>query len=121
MNRVTNKAVKTLLVLALAVGVFAQPIRVGGNVQSANIVKKVNPTYPAAMKAQRVEATVMLEVLISKEGVPESISVQDTSIPREFSDSAIDAVKQWQYRPTLLNGEPVEVLTTVQINFTLAK
>lgn len=118
-----NKVLKTLLVLALTVGAFAQskPIRVGGNVQSANIVKKVNPVYPVAMKAQGLEATVMLDVMISKEGAPTSISVQDTGVPRDFADSAIEAVKQWQYKPTLLNGEPVEVITTVQINFTLAR
>ncbi len=118
---VMNKVLKTLLVVALTVGAFAQPIRVGGNVQAANIAKKVNPVYPVAMKAQGLEATVMLDVTISKEGVPVTISVRDTSVPHEFSDAAIEAVKQWQYKPTLLNGEPVEVLTTVQINFTLAK
>ena len=117
-------ALKIVVCLALAVvAAFAQPkqIRVGGNVQQANLVQKVAPSYPVAMKAQGLEATVLLNVVISSDGTPTSISVQDPSVPREFSDAAIDAVKQWRYKPTLLNGEPVEVLTTIQINFTLAK
>ena len=102
---------------------FAQPkqIRVGGNIQQINLVKKVAPMYPVAMKAQGLEAVVLLNVVISGEGVPTSISVQDTTVPREFTDAAIEAVKEWQYKPTLLNGEPVEVVTTVQINFSLAR
>lgn len=119
-----KQALKIVVCLALAVvAALAQPkqIRVGGNVQQANLVQKIAPSYPVAMKAQGLEASVLLNVVISSEGVPTSISVQDTSVPREFSDAAIDAVKQWRYKPTLLNGEPVEVLTTIQINFTLAK
>ena len=115
---------RLLLPMILAVAALAQstgPIRVGGNVQSANLIKKVAPAYPASMKALRMEATVLLNVTISKEGVPEAISVASTEVDHDFTDAAVEAVKEWRYRPTLLNGQPVEVITTVQINFTLAQ
>jgi TonB family protein len=126
MTKALRVAIWVLAVVAMvATGgtAFAQPkqIRVGGNIQQMNLVKKVAPMYPVAMKAQGLEAVVLLNVVISGEGVPTSISVQDTTVPREFTDAAIEAVKEWQYKPTLLNGEPVEVVTTVQINFSLAK
>jgi TonB family protein len=123
MKKAVRVAIWVLAMAAMAGTVIAQPkqIRVGGNVQQMNLVKKVAPTYPVPMKAQGLEAVVLLNVVISGEGVPTSISVQDTTVPREFTDAAIEAVKQWQYKPTLLNGEPVEVVTTIQINFSLAK
>ena len=117
-------AIRFFLSALLAVAAVAQshaPIRVGGNVQAANLIQKVTPEYPAAMKAQRMEATVVLSVTISTEGVPSAISVQSTEVDREFTDAAMEAVKQWRYKPTLLNGEPVDVLTTVQVNFTLQR
>ena len=122
MTKALRVALWVLAVVAMVATVgtaFAQPkqIRVGGNIQQINLVKKVAPMYPVAMKAQGLEAVVLLNVVISGEGVPTSISVQDTTVPREFTDAAIEAVKEWQYKPTLLNGEPVEVVTTVQINF----
>jgi TonB family protein len=122
-----KNAIRTLLpLLAAVVGLAQAPavpsvIRVGGNVQAANLVTKVAPEYPAAMKAQKLEATVALSVLIDAKGVPVSMSVVDPSVPREFVDSAIEAVKQWRYKPTLLNGQPVEVMTTIQVSFTLAQ
>ena len=73
-----NAVVKTLIILALAaIAAVAQPkqIRVGGNVQQANLVQKVAPSYPVAMKAQGLEATVLLNVVISSEGVPTAISI----------------------------------------------
>ncbi len=94
-------------------------IRVGGNVQQANLVNKVTPVYPAQAKQDRVQGTVQLEVIIDKEGRVESVSVLGG--PDPLVQAAVDAVKQWTYRPTLLNGEPVEVQTTVTVNFTLAQ
>jgi protein TonB len=98
-----------------------QPIRIGGNVMSANLVKKVAPAYPPDMKAQRLEATVVLQMTISTEGVPTSFNNQSAEVNQQFVDAAIEAVKEWRYKPTLLNGEPVEVLTTVTVNFTLSQ
>ena len=99
----------------------SRPVRIGGAVMAASLVTKVNPAYPADMKEQRQEATVVLQTVISKEGIPQSLSVQTTDVNRSFVDAALDAVKQWRYKPTLLNGEPVEVITTITINFTLSQ
>jgi len=113
-----------LVPLMLSLAAFAQapqPIRVGGNVQAANLIEKVAPKYPVSMKAQGLEATVVLNVTISTEGVPTAISVESIAVDHDFTDAAMEAVKQWRYRPTLLNGQPVEVITTVQVNFTLQK
>lgn len=114
---------RSFLPLLLAITACAQSnvIKVGGEVQAKNLITKVTPGYPAAMKVRRLEASVQLAVLINTEGVPVSMSVQDPGGPSDFSDAAIEAVKQWRYKPTLLNGQPVDVMTTVQINFTLAK
>jgi protein TonB len=99
----------------------SKPIRVGGNVAAHNLIKQVKPVYPADMKAQGIEGTVELQALISKEGVPQSLNSQSNDVNRAFVDAAIEAVQQWRYKPTLLNGEPVEVITTVTINFTLSQ
>lgn len=107
---------------AVAALVQAQnPIRVGGNVQQQNLVKKVAPVYPAAMKAMGMEAVVTLNVTISKEGVPTAINVESTNVDHDFTNAAMEAVREWRYKPTLLNGEPVEVITSVTVNFTLSK
>jgi protein TonB len=94
-------------------------IRVGGNVAQANRVSAVTPVYPAEAKQSRIQGTVKLEITIDKEGHVANMSV--VSGPAELVRSAIDAVRQWVYKPTLLNGEPVSVLTTVDINYTLAQ
>jgi protein TonB len=106
------------IVLALA---FAQdtPIRVGGNVQAANRVYVVTPVYPQEAKENRIQGTVRLEITIDKEGHVGPMSV--VSGPPELIQSATDAVSQWVYKPTLLNGEPVSVLTTVDVNYTLSQ
>ncbi len=114
---------KTILLgLVLTLGLSAQaPMRIGGNVMQASLLKKVAPAYPSEMKAQGLEAAVVLEVRISAEGVPESINVQSADVNKVFSGAAIDAVKEWRYKPVLLNGQPVAVITTVTVNFTLAR
>jgi protein TonB len=106
-------------VLAFAQTAPPSPIRVGGNVQQANLVSRVTPAYPADAKRDRVQGTVRLEVTIDKEGHVQSLSVLEG--PQVLVQSAVDAVSQWVYRPTLLNGQPVEVITTVDVNYTLAQ
>ena len=98
-----------------------QRIRVGGNVQAVNLITKVNPVYPADMKEQRLEGVVVLQAVISTDGVPMSLNSQSADTNRSFVDAAIDAVRQWRYKPTLLNGQPVEVITTITVNFTLSQ
>jgi len=92
-------------------------IKVGGNVQSANMVSKVPPVYPAWAKQAGVSGVVRLTAVIAKDGTVQELHLLEG--PPLLVQAAMDAVKQWVYRPTLLNGQPVEVETTVDINFTL--
>ena len=94
-------------------------IRVGGNVQSARIVRQPKPTYPPLAKQARIQGTVRFEAVIAKDGTIQQlrlVSGHPLLIP-----SAQEAVKQWVYQPTQLNGEPVEVATTIDVNFTLSQ
>ena len=95
----------------------ADRIRQGGNVQAANLIEQVNPIYPPLARQARIQGVVVMEAVISKEGSIESLRVV-TGHPL-LNQAALDAVKQWKYRPTLLNGEPVEVITTVTVTFNL--
>ncbi len=97
------------------------PIRVGGNVQAARLLQQVKPMYPADLQAQGIEGTVLLSALIAKDGTPSSIKPQNTSVNAEFVSAAEEAVKQWRYQPTLLNGEPIDVLTTITVDFRLER
>jgi len=92
-------------------------IRVGGNVQAANLIRKVVPVYPADAKNAGIQGTVRFQVIIGKYGQVQD--VQLVSGDPALVQAAKDAVQQWVYKPTLLNGEPVEVVTTVDVNFTL--
>jgi protein TonB len=92
-------------------------IRVGGNVQAAKMVRQVQPIYPQIAKTAHVQGTVILHAVIAKDG---SVSeLQYISGPPLLMKSAMDAVREWKYQPTLLNGEPVEVDTTISVIFTL--
>jgi protein TonB len=92
-------------------------IRVGGQVQSAKIVSQPRPVYPPLARQARIQGTVRLEAVISKEGSVEELKV--ISGHPLLIQSALAAVQQWRYEPTLLNGVPVEVITTIDVNFTL--
>jgi protein TonB len=81
------------------------------------IVLKTQPVYPPIAKAARQSGTVVLQATISKTGSIENLHV--VSGPAMLQQAAMDAVRQWRYRPYLLNGEPVEVETTVNVIFTL--
>jgi TonB family protein len=96
-----------------------QRIKVGGNVQAAMLLTRVQPVYPDLAKQARVEGVVHLAVIIAKDGTIQEI--RSLGGPSLLIQSAMDAVKQWVYRPTLLNGQPVQVETTVDVNFTLAQ
>ncbi|HZQ55710.1 MAG TPA: M56 family metallopeptidase [Bryobacteraceae bacterium] len=98
----------------------SKPIRVGGNVAESNLIRKVQPVYPPSAKAAGVQGTVTIEAVILKDGTPASLDVL-SSPSDDLSESALEAVRQWRYRPTLLNGEPVEVVTDIQINYTLSQ
>jgi protein TonB len=94
-----------------------QRVRVSSGVTQGNLVNKVQPVYPPIAKSARIQGAVILQAIISKNGVVENlraISGHPMLIP-----SAVEAVKQWRYKPYFLNGEPVEVETTITVNFTL--
>ena len=93
-------------------------IRVGGQVEAAKLIYKPTPEYPPLAKMARIQGTVRLEAIIAKDGTIQDLKV--LSGHPLLVKSALDAVKQWRYQPTLLNGEPVEVVTEIDVNFTLA-
>ncbi len=90
-------------------------VRISGGAIAKNLVSKVNPVYPDEARAAHVEGTVVMQARISKNGHVDNLAV--ISGPQPLQAAAVDAVKHWVYRPYLLNGEPVPVLTTVTINF----
>jgi len=90
--------------------------RVAADVQAAKLLRRVAPVFPPAARANQTQGAVVLDALIDKEGKPSSLRVINNIDP-ELAKAAVDAVKQWQYRPTLLNGEPVEVATTITTSF----
>jgi len=92
-------------------------IRVGGNVQAASLVNKVTPQYPPIAKTAHVSGTVVLHAIIAKDGSIQEL--QYMSGPPLLMKSAMDAVREWRYKPTMLNGDPVEVDTTISVVFSL--
>ena len=96
-----------------------QRIRVGGNVQKALQLFTPSPVYPPLAKQARIQGVVKLNAIISKEGLIEQLNV--VSGHPLLIPSALEAVKRWRYKPTLLNGEPVEVITQIDVNFTLTQ
>ena len=93
-------------------------IRVGGMVQAAHLTFQVKPDYPEALQKQGIEGTVILSAVIGTSG--QILSLSPFSDPNPIlTKTAMDAVRQWRYTPTLLNGEPVEVVTTISVGFRL--
>jgi len=92
-------------------------IRQGGAVQAALLVNKVQPVYPPLARQTRASGTVRLHAIIAKDGSVQQLEV--LSGHPLLVQAALDAVRQWRYRPTLLNGEPVEVDTTIDVIFSL--
>jgi len=95
-----------------------QRIRVGGQVEAAKLIYHPNPQYPPLAKMARIQGTVRLEAVIAKDGTIQDLKV--LSGHPLLVRSALDAVKQWRYQPTLLNGQPVEVVTEIDVHFTLS-
>jgi periplasmic protein TonB len=95
-----------------------QRVRVSQGVSQGLLIRKVNPTYPPLARQARIQGTVILRAVISKDGSIENLQL--VSGHPMLAPAAIEAVKQWRYKPYLLNGEPVEVDTEVQVNFTLS-
>jgi TonB family protein len=93
-------------------------IRVGGMVQAAKLTSQVEPDYPEEAQAQGIEGTVILRAVIGTDGQILSLSPFNDPDPT-LTKAAMDAVREWRYQPTLLNGEPVEVVTTITVGFRL--
>lgn len=97
----------------------ARVLQVGGNVQQAKLVDSVAPSYPPDAKAGGIEGTVRLKIVVGPTGdVVHAIVLQG---PPELASSALSAVRQWRYQPTLLMGQPVNVITTIDVNYRLKK
>jgi protein TonB len=97
--------------------VAPQRIRVGGNVQQAKLVNQPKPVYPPLAKQARIQGTVRFNAIIGRDGAIANLQV--VSGHPLLVPAALEAVRQWKYQPTLLNGEPVEVVTQIDVNFTL--
>jgi TonB family protein len=93
-------------------------ISVDAKTMSKQLLRKTTPVYPPDAKAAKIQGKVLLEAVIGTDGHVENLKV--VSGPKELQQSALDAVREWVYKPYLLNGNPVEVMTTVNVTYTLA-
>jgi len=95
-------------------------LSIGGNVQGAKLITKAQPVYPESAKSAGVQGTVVLHAVIGTDGKPLSLRVMNSQVDPDLARSAVEAVSQWRYTPTLLNGEPIEVDTTISVVYSLA-
>lgn len=96
-----------------------QRIRVGGNVQPSRLISRTEPAYPPELQQLGIQGAVMIRALISKTGEPANLQVINTGMDPRLAQAALDSVSQWRYQPALLNGQPVEVETTITVEFKL--
>jgi protein TonB len=96
-----------------------RPLAISSGVMAGNKLSGAAPQYPAIPRAARIEGTVVLAATIAKSGAIENLHV--VSGPPLLTSAAMDAVRTWRYRPYLLNGEPIEVETTVRVVFHLGE
>ena len=94
-------------------------MRVSGGVQMAKLIRKVIPIYPPLAKSARISGVVHLVGTIAKDGTIRNLQL--ISGHPLLARAAIEAVEQWVYQPTLLNGEPVEVIAPIDVSFTLSQ
>ena len=94
------------------------PVRPGGDIRAPTKIKHVAPVYPALAQSVRKEGTVILEAVINEKGEVSQVRVLRSI--QLLDDAAMDAVRQWRFTPTLLNGQPVPIVMTVTVTFRLA-
>jgi|SRR5947209_6784213 len=117
---------RRLLIGALLVAVLlpviasAQPFRVGGDVKAPVLTYKVEPIYPEEARRERISGIVILETVIDRNGLVKDVTVLKP-LPHGLSEAAVDAVKQWTFKPGTLDGQPVEVIFNLTVNFKLEK
>ena len=97
-----------------------QRIRVGGNVVASRLISQVRPIYPQSARDAGIEGTVHLQGFIAKDGTLMALRVLSTN-DRDLTAAALEAARQWRYQPALLNGEPIEVLTEIDVDFRLSQ
>jgi protein TonB len=124
--RSISKWLQVAGVLALGLAIFAgnaqaqdapKRLRIAGEAQAAKLVKSNTPSYPILAKRARIEGTVRLQAFISKDGTVQKVEVM--SGHAVLAQAAVEAVQQWRYKPTELNGETVEVVTNIDVVFKL--
>ena len=93
-------------------------MRITAEVKQPELIKKVEPQYPEIARKARIQGVVILEAVITKEGSVEGVKVLRALHPI-LDQAAVNAVKQWRYKPALLNNRPVKVYFTVTVKFTL--
>ena len=92
-------------------------LRVGGNVVAAKVVSRVTPVYPTEARMQHISGTVRMHAIIAKDGSIKNLEV--ISGHPTLVDAALEAVRQWRYQPTMIEGQPVEIDTTIDVIFAL--
>lgn len=93
--------------------------RVGGNVEKAKLIHHAPPIYGKDVQREVVEGTVLLEAVISRQGEPMGLKPINTVVDRRLVAAAMEAVRKWRYKPMLLNGQPIEAVTTISVAFQL--
>ena len=102
-----------------AAPVASKPVRVSTTIQAAKLMRQVKPAYPPLAVQAHISGTVRLAAVISRDGFIQNLQV--VSGHPLLTTAAVEAVKQWRYQPTLLSGEPVEVITQIDVNFKLSR
>jgi periplasmic protein TonB len=118
-NGMLNSAPSVPVLAKAPVAAPVKRIRVAARVAEANLIRDVTPQYPPEAGRARLEGTVVLMAVIDKDGSVKDVRVE-SGLPI-LAQAAIDAVRQWRYKPYLVEGEPVEVDSRITINFTLSK
>ena len=118
-SQMLNSAPSTPVLAKSPVPMPVKRMRIASRVAEANLIHDVAPQYPPEAGRARIEGTVVLMAVIGKDGVVHDVRVE-SGLPL-LAQAAMDAVRQWRYRPYLVNGEPIEVDSQITINFTLSR
>jgi TonB family protein len=99
-------------------GFAGEPKRLGDSSKTPKIIKRVSPVYPEEAKKAKTQGTVVMDITINEQGKVSSVKIIE-SANSSLAEAAINAIKQWEYEPVLLEGKPVAVIATVKITFAL--
>ena len=94
------------------------PLRVGGDVKAPVAINRSKPDYTDSARKAHISGVVVVEAIVNKQGGVEQVKVLK-GLPMGLSEQAVEAVKKWRFKPGTLNGEPVEVIFSLTVNFTL--